>query len=216
MSKAIKSSLLNIIIISVLLHAVSSVKSQNHVAKSINESNNYQQAIQLKKGNFWVYQSKTIQLESGLTLMNQNDSVFIRSDTLMLGHRYYKIENIYGLSEWKRDSLKHIVDSQGQIEFTSVPTTDTLYNGPMGLGFMSPKEEKITVPAGTFSTLSFYVIQKSPAEANQDPNNPTFFNDKYSIVRKIWYAKNIGVVKSVSYYGSSTAYEKNLIRYKVK
>jgi|GEM_PF-4066769 len=147
MNRGLKIARSRFLIIGVCGLVVSFVQCQTPNTNSTKGRDGYQQAIQLKKGNYWVYESKTIQLQSKLVSLNQTDSVFINKDTLLAGHRYYKLENKYGLSEWKRDSLAYIVDSQGKIEFSARLTPDTLYNGLIGLGFMSTQEEKITMPA---------------------------------------------------------------------
>jgi len=173
----------------------------------------FARAIQLKKSSYWIYESRSVQLGSNLITPNKEDSIFIRSDTVIKNNHFYRIENVYGLSEFKRDSSGCIVDEKGNIEFSSRNTKDTLFNNDNGIGFMSGRVERVTVPAGTFSAMLFYVVRKLPAGAIIDKRNPTFFNSTHSIVRKIWYANDVGVIKSIFYYGTTSAFERNLIRY---
>jgi hypothetical protein len=194
---------------------VISVNCQTQIGKSFQSEADWHDVIQLKKGNYWIFESKTIRLQSGVATLNRNDSTFIIKDSLFNNNLYYRLENLYGLSHWIMDSSGYIVDRAGNIEFSSLNNSDTLFRSSEGLGFMGGKIEQVNVPAGTFSTVFFYFIQKVPAAVNVYSGDPTFYSKEYSIVRKIWYAKNVGIVKSVFYYGNSTAHEKNLIRYKL-
>lgn len=212
-----RSHLNNTVVFFLMLYAciMMSANCQTENAKSFQSKTGWHEAIQLKKGNYWIYESKTLLLQSDVATLNRNDSTFIVKDSLFNDNLYYRLENPFGLSHWIRDSSGYIVDLAGNVEFSSLNYNDTLFNTSEEWGFMGGKMEQVSVPAGTFSAVFFYVIQKVPAEGNVFSGDPTFYNKEYAIVRKVWYAKNIGVVKSVFYYGNSTAYEKNLIRYKL-
>jgi hypothetical protein len=188
---------------------------------SCNNSNNiepklnFSDAIKLEKGNYWVYETKTT-FPSQPDIINANDSTFIRMDSIIRGNLFHHLENQFGRSEWKRDSLGYIVNLRsdnfrGDIEFSATNTIDTLYRFETSVGFMGKKIEQVIVPAGTFSAGCFYVLQKGKT----DKKFPDYFNDQYFILSKKWYANNIGLVKSVFYY-NGTGFERNLIRYKVK
>jgi hypothetical protein len=177
---------------------------------------NFVNAIKLEKGNYWVYESINTYL-SAPDVLNLNDSTFIKTDSLIRNNRYYRLENQFGLSEWKRDSSGYVINLKGDIEFFAESSTDTLYRDFENriVGFMGGKTEQVTVPAGNFSTICFYILEKnSVGEGKLEKNHPQFFNDQYQLHSKTWYANNIGVVKSVFYY-EGTGFEKNLIRYKV-
>jgi|GEM_PF-4775272 len=178
----------------------------------------YSEAIQLRKNNFWVYESASINLASGIRNQHLDDSTFIRKDTVANGKVYYIVENLFGLKEYKTISAKTITNLQGHIEFSGINFKDTLYKDPslQVYGLMKEVKEEVTVPAGTFKTVMFMVLQKNlMGHHNHDSNNPSMYGHEYSIVRKVWYAKHVGIVKAVSYFGNSTGFEINLKRYKV-
>jgi hypothetical protein len=180
----------------------------------------YTDAIQLKKNNYWIYESASIDLESGTSIPELNDSIYIEKDTVINDLIYYIFKNPFGLREIKRNVSGNILDLDGNIEFSAINFTDTLFRDPERdlFGMMKEVEEPVIVPAGTFKAVMFIVFQKNiPGHWHStDPNNPSVYDKNYSITRKVWYAKNVGVIKSVTYYGNFTGFEINLVRYKVK
>jgi hypothetical protein len=190
-------------------------------SNSIEPKLNFSDAIKLQKGNYWVYESRHTN-PSQADIINPKDSTFIKTDSVIRNNRYYRLENQFGASRWKRDSLGYIVDLKGAtlkgtIEFFAGNSTDTLYRDfeDRIVGFMIGKVEQVTVPAGTFSTICFYILEKFPEGGGKlDKNHPQYFNDQYQLQSKTWYANGVGVVKSVFYYNGS-GFERNLIRYKV-
>jgi hypothetical protein len=179
----------------------------------------YTDAIQLNKGNYWVYESSTVDLASGLKNVQPEDSTFINKDTIVSSKVYYVVENMYGLREIKTQIADNIVDINNVIEFSGTNFTDTLYKDPSlnVCGLMQQSIEEIRVPAGAFKTACFLVLRKNSQghHGSSDPNNPSVYNKDYSVARKVWYARGIGVVRSVTYFANSVGFERNLKRYKV-
>lgn len=178
----------------------------------------YSEAIQLRKNNFWVYESASFDLASGLRNQELDDSTFIRKDTVANGKVYYIVENLFGLKEYKTTSARTITNFHSHIEFSGINFKDTLYKDPylQLYGLMKEVKEEVTVPAGTFKTVMFMVLQKNlVGHHDHDVTNPSMYGHDYSIVRKVWYAKRVGVVKAVSYFGNSAGFAINLKRYKV-
>lgn len=180
----------------------------------------YSQAIQLRKGNFWVYDFATTDLLSGNRKYHQDDSIFVAKDTIIGNSVYFIVENLYGLHEIKREMSGMIVGVDGAVEFSATNFVDTLFkNADLGLyGIMAKEEAKITVPAGSFSTVCFILLQRNRSgHHNQaDSNNPSVYNREFSVVKRVWYARNIGIVKSAQYFGNVAGSERELKRYYIQ
>jgi len=189
-------------------------------AEENNPKLDYSDAIQMEKGNYWVYESSSIDLESGIKTVELDDSIFISKDTIVNNKVFYVFENLFGLRELKTESGGDIVSLENNIEFSATNFTDTLYRDPnLSLyGMMKKVDEEIIVPAGKFKTVMFIILEKNIPGHNHstDLTNPSVYSKEYSIHKKIWYAEKIGVVKSVFYYGNFTGFENNLKRYKVR
>ena len=202
-----------LIFVSVLILLLNSCEdSEVHLPKE-----DYSSAIQLEKGNYWLYKYAAIDLESGLRIEHLDDSIFIRKDTIVDNRVYYIVENMFGLRQIKTNLSGNIIDINNNIEFSASNFTDTLYKDldHQIFGMMKKVSSEVTVPAGTFKTVMFIVFQKNAPGHNHNANNPSVFNHEYSIRKKVWYAEKVGVVKSVFYYGNFTGFENSLVRYKV-
>lgn len=178
----------------------------------------YTDAIQLKKNNYWVYESSTEDLESKITIQQLDDSIYIEKDTVIDSKVYFKFKNDFGLNELKTRGTGTIIDLSGETEFSSTNFVDTIFRDDnLGqYGMMKDVKELVEVPAGKFKTVMFIVFERNTGHTHGiDSSNPSFYNKDFSIVSKTWYAKKVGVVKSVFYFDNITAFEKNLLRYKV-
>ncbi|MEJ1242210.1 hypothetical protein WBG78_28940 [Chryseolinea sp. T2] len=181
---------------------------------------NYTSAIQLRNGNFWIYQATSTDLFSGIKINQLDDSVFVEKDTIIDQAVYFIIKNLFGRKELKREMSGTIVDQRGNIEFSGTNFSDTLYRDP-NLGFyglMEKEEVEITVPAGVFNTVSFVLLRRnSPGHhSDVDSSNPSYYNKEFSVAKRVWYARNIGVVKSVLYFGNVSGFELNLKKYNAR
>jgi hypothetical protein len=159
-----------------------------------------------------VYVSKTIQLESGATQNNPNDSVFISGSSVVNGLDCIELKNEFGMSEIKCDSLGYLVNELGEIQLPPVTVSDTVFNDLRGIGIIKEGIDLIHVPAGTFETKLLSVIQKIPNGEGIEVGNPVYYDEHYCYTRKIWYNDKIGIIKESFYYGSSTEFVKELLR----
>ena len=185
----------------------------------------YDTSSALKVGNYWVYQIYDVYLANDSAVaQNIFDSSYVESE-ILIGHTtYYKYcskrtgspsLSIYYL----RDSLHYIVNSGGEIMFSSEDFTTVFLDRPFGPNGatadtmnvrrqMTNRNTVITVPAGTFTASAFSTIYYYP------PGSPK--SDKYL---HDWYAKNIGKVKFpwAFYLAQSEQYsEYRLVRYHVQ
>ncbi|MEJ1242209.1 hypothetical protein WBG78_28935 [Chryseolinea sp. T2] len=173
-------------------------------------------AIQLQVGNYWVYESAVKQIDSKVGTNITIDSVFIREDTVVRGSRFYHLENMYGLSEWKRDSSGFLTNLRGEVQFSPRVLGDTLMRTGDTIVLMCGETENVTVPAGKFVAAHVIAIQKKPAGVVISKKSRVFYNEQYVIVGETWHAKGVGVVRSIAYYASSNAFEKSLLKFYVK
>lgn len=173
-------------------------------------------AINLTIGNFWVYDMSIVQLPHNVRRTQPVDSVFIRKDSLLNGTQYFQLENLFGLSEWKKDSAGYLVNISGQLEFSTHFDKDTLWQNDDIIVFGGSELEDVKVPAGNFVSAVVVAIGKTPAGMEIPKNSPVFFTEEFVITNKRWYVRGIGLVKSIDYYGTTTTFERSLIRYNVR
>ncbi len=180
----------------------------------------YSSAIQLRKGNYWIYESASSDISSGIRIRHLDDSIFVANDTIVGNSVYFIVKNMFGLHEIKKAMSGMIVGIDGAVEFSATNFVDTLFkDSDLGYyGIMAKEEAEITVPAGTFSTISFILLKRNDPTFNVPitSNNPSIHSKEFSILKKVWYARNIGVIKSASYYGNKTSFERELKRFNVQ
>ena len=185
----------------------------------------YPNYSQLKVGNYWIYQRFEIDTFGRETALNQYDSCYIEKDMLINGKTYFKLVSPYVIpptteSSYLRDSLHYIVNSSGQILFSSEDYTTIFYSGFITyditdtltdticqiLWKMETTPLTVSTPAGTYSTLNVkhtYLMYPNWAQAG----NPRYLNHRY--------AKDIGMVQeTLPFFASEPNYtEKRLVRY---
>jgi len=177
----------------------------------------------LKTGNYWIYNLTKIDSLGVETITENYDSAYISGEIVIRGHKYFKMQHSYWSlttpSEWFRDSSDYLVNSVGDIVFSSKNFNDTLhksFNIAIGLNgidttytcyyMMADKDLLTTVPAGNFSTLNYkgtYVVN----ERYHDYNSPLTSN--------FYYAKGVGLVCVKNTYMDGSQILKKLVRYKV-
>lgn len=184
----------------------------------------YPNYSQLKVGNYWIYERYGIDGNGVETASGIIDSCYIEKDTLINGYTYYKrIRPSFPLNTpenpYWRDSLHYIVNSSGEILFSSQNFTDTF-----ALRFISTtadtaakivvkmdnKDLVVTVPAGTFTSSTLkQTFMLYPGHLGAGVN-PRYLN--------IRFAENIGLISEVlPFFASNASYtERRLIRYKVQ
>ena len=157
----------------------------------------YSDAIQIKAGNYWIYEVTSKNLQTGDVESLGTDSTTFSARMTKNDKEYlYYYNGNYALNGYLRDSSNYIVDSEGKIRFSGNNFSDTLYDLPDYYGKMTHVDSTVTVPAGTYKTVSFTQFSK------KDPNYST----------SQIYANNVGVVKIVTI-SDIEVIEYNLIRY---
>ncbi len=177
----------------------------------------------LKTGNYWIYSLTKIDSLGAETITENYDSAYISGEIVIRGHKYFKMQHLYWSlitsSEWFRDSSDYLVNSIGDIVFSSKNFNDTLhksFNIEIGLNgidttctcyyMMTDKDLLTTVPAGNFLTLNYkgtYVVN----ERYIDYNSPLTSN--------FYYAKGVGLVCVKDDYMDGSQMLIKLVRYKV-
>jgi hypothetical protein len=203
-----------VIIAAIGVFAISCKKNTEEPAAPVTKADYFQ----LKVGNYWIYQDFRIDTSGVETLKPELDSAYIEKDTMINGYTYFKLhEKSYGLAPmtiFLRDSSGYLVNSYGFIYASDFNFTDTLYVNNtkpdwfMGYVTMVGKDSLVTVPAGTFQsiTTSQKVIPTPPNTAN----HPIRYS--YEI-----FGKGVGKMKSHAFlWSGGMSYEARLLRYKVQ
>lgn len=182
----------------------------------------YPDYARLKVGNYWIYQQFDIDSSGNASPGSVFDSCFVEKDTLINNHTFYKVvkpkpfANNELLVSYQRDSLHYVVNSSGQILFSSQDFT-TIFGNEYFLAStndticqvikqMAEKDLKVTTPAGTFTTMN------SKTSFIMYPNWTFAGNPR---AKQIRYSENIGiVVETLPFFVSQPWYkERRLVRY---
>ena len=151
------------------------------------------------------------------------ETATLEKDTLINNINYFKVirPEVLGSSfndKFVRDSLHYLVNSVGQIIFSSQNFTDTFYSYFVTASLtdtickvlvkMDDKNLSVSTPAGQFQTSSFkqnYIMY---------PNWANYGNTRQLDTR---YAENIGIIsETFPFYASDPNYvQRRLVRYKV-
>lgn len=167
-----------------------------------------------KIGNYWVYANYLID-ENG-EYFRSTDCTYIIGDTIIRGHRYFIQNGLYENS-FLRDSLHYMVNSIGEIffsseDFNTIFKTEFIVYGDTVCKSESKMGERnvlTKVPAGTFKTNNFtYTFHMYPGYDNPNPITYAYFK----------YSEGIGLVFSrIPFLGNTnSAEERRLLRYKVE
>ncbi|MBA3706554.1 MAG: hypothetical protein H0W84_11855, partial [Bacteroidetes bacterium] len=112
-------------------------------------------------GNYWIYQSVTIDTNGVETIYPKQDSLYVLKDTVVNASVYYYLcgasfFNFPQQNYFYRDSSGFIVSIEGKIIFAPNYYRDTAItvqaNYDFQYRYMIPTDTLITVPAGTFLT----------------------------------------------------------------
>lgn len=145
----------------------------------------------LDTGNYWVFRNSRI-YDNGKIEERDDDSMYISSDTLMLGFRYYHLQGSFSVHPIDA----YLTPDDGQIRSESgyvfyecpriipsrklYPIIDFDFPGTINT---TRVDTPIKVPAGDFSQVMLF-------EAH------SMLDDTVWIVTyKCWYVKNVGMVK---------------------
>ncbi len=178
---------------------------------------------QLKVGNYWVYEQFNVDASGTATATGTLDSCYVEKDTIIDTTQYFKFirPDVLGSTysyKFVRDSLHYLVNSDGQILFSSQNFTDTFYNYFITAGpdtvcevfvKMADKNLPFNLPAGQFQTYSF------KQTFNMYPNWSASGNPRYIDTR---YTVNVGIVsETFPFFSSNPNYiQRRLVRYHVK
>lgn len=182
----------------------------------------YPDYVQLKVGNYWVYERWKIDDYGNEFKYAERDCVYIEKDTIINNEKYYHKKGILmGLpvNSFERDSSGYLVNNLGEILFSANNFTDTLNIKCTGIHYfiykMAKENSPQSLPAGDFVSLIykgiFYVYCKFPPE----PSEPCSF---FPPETNNFYADKVGLVKSVNAGDFEYCYkmESRLLRYKVE
>lgn len=129
---------------------------------------------QLKTGNYWVYEQQTIYGDTAVETSPITDSIYIEKDTVINAKTYFKFTEtnwVIPISTYfLRDSAGYLIDQHGNVFFSAVNTTDTLYfrkiQDLVQLTYkMDSEDSSVSVPAGAFNCL-FYRCTIRPLTPN--------------------------------------------------
>lgn len=175
----------------------------------------------LKVGNYWIYQQFDVDENGIAKSKNIFDSCYVEKDTVIRGKTYYKLVKSGGFYEisFQRDSLHYLVNSDGQILFSSEDFTSIFETSYQTAGSndtiakytrqMSDKNQIITTAAGTFTTSNVnekFSMYPKWSSAGSIRNKNTRYSEKVGIV-----TETLPIIIS-----NPTYTERRLLRYSVK
>jgi hypothetical protein len=185
--------------------------------------------IPMTIGNYWVYQEYYLDSAGNAEQKSIFDSTIISKDTTIDGNKFFKFDNFkssffqnsmiydYTDSKYYRDSLKNLINPDGQICFSESNFTDTLYRFTQILNTdtlcwitckMEKMTENVSTPAGSFGdVLNYKCTVTGNVRVNAIPG-PRYIH-KY-------FAPNVGeILHSYIYLHSSGSIERRLVSYKI-
>jgi hypothetical protein len=156
--------------------------------------------IQLKLGNYWVYERYNIDTLGNETTSGLSDSLVITSDTLIRGYTYFKKLDVrQNHASYLRDSSGYLVDHLGNIlfsndDFNNILRLDTIGPGLAVIEYeMAEGDTMISIPLGNYQCLDFKG-KVTPLQSNY----PHGIQYTY-----YFWADGLGMIKSNSYYFSN-------------
>lgn len=191
--------------------------------------------LKLQAGNYWVYQSYIVDdagvgnpgsIPNGPTVY---DSIYVASDTMIRNRVYHRLVRPVEIGSalyqtiCLRDSLNYEVDDRGNVylapdDYSTVFLTKDMEGGVVSTDSairlqvrMGDRDKIMTVPAGSFTTVS--MDQRwtfFPFAAQGRPVNTRIMHARF--------AKGIGMIsETLPFYASFPLYtERRLVRYRVQ
>lgn len=215
-----KIKLFTFIVIVSLLNSCKS-DDENFVNLPINQL--YQDYSASKVGNYWIYQHYKIDNNGISTPIEVFDSCFVEKDTTINSKKYSKLfrpnhNNLFPYNQFIRDSLHYIVNSRGEILFSSQDFQTVFYshsdilnsNDTVCKSFfkMDNKNATTLTPAGTFIT------------SNAKETQYFYSHNVITLTktRNTLYAEKIGIVSESAFIFPMAMYnyERRLVRYSIK
>lgn len=177
--------------------------------------------LQLQVGNYWVYESFSIDLETGEeTPLYKRDSIFVRKDTLIGRLAYFVLEGSHLGQDYRavlRCSGPEAMDAEGHLLFSTAAIGDTaqlpanlLANGAISGDYCLHETKEVEVPYGTFGALEYRrTFYFSSSEAIKVGDNTRHQSD--------FYARGIGLIQYTSFFPNLPMdIEMRLVRCKVQ
>jgi len=169
--------------------------------------------MQLKVGNFWVYQWYNIDSSGNENMMAKLDSSIITTDTLIGGMTYFKKLYVQDENyiEYLRDSNGYLVEHKGMVKFSDHDFTKVLCIVEIIPNLatieyqMANKDSLISISLGTYPTYDY--------RGTVYPLNPQYpYGINYT---HNFYADGMGLIKTSNYYFSNPnlRVERRLVRY---
>lgn len=160
--------------------------------------------MQLQAGNYWVYESYSINLETGReTPLLKRDSIYVLKDTL-IGHSGYFILEGSRLGQPYRSILRcsgpEVMDAGGYMLFSTAAIGDTAIlpanyladKAESGYSMLDFAEE-VKVPYGTFDALEYRrAFRLSSSEEIRAGGNVRHQSD--------YFAKGVGLIQYTSFF----------------
>ena len=160
--------------------------------------------LQLKTGNYWVFESYSINLETGEeTPLHKRDSIYVLKDTLIGRSEYFILEGAH-LGQSYRSVLRcsgpEVMDAEGRLLFSTATIGDTssipaslLPEGAESGEAAVHLVNGLKVPYGTFDALEYRrTFSFSSSEEIRTGGNIRHQSD--------YFAKGIGRVKYTSFF----------------
>lgn len=155
--------------------------------------------MQLKVGNYWVYDRYRVDSLGNETIYEAADSNIIIGDTIIRDELFFKkMHNHPHQLTYVRDSNGYLINDQGEIlfsdhDFSNILRADTVGGNYFYIEYsMMQSDTSTVVPFGTYDALT-YRGKVIPLK----PEYPFGINYLY-----YFYADSLGMIKSSYYYGS--------------
>ena len=121
--------------------------------------------IPMTVGSYWIYDWYDVDTLGNTTPLNVTDSISVSGDTIIGLNTFYVMEEFWhnqiipARKFYRRDSCGSLIDTSGNVYFSSTNLTDTLFIGyetssELGYYKMTDINKMVTAPAGTFSTMN--------------------------------------------------------------
>ena len=215
-----KIKLFTFIVIASLLN---SCKSDDENFTNLPKNQSYPDYSASKAGNYWIYQHYKVDNNGLSTPLEIYDSCYVEKDTIINSKKYFKLHrsdqnNIFPSNQIIRDSLHYIVNSRGDILFSSqdfqtvfythYEITNSIDTVVKAVFKMDNKNATTNTPAGTF-------ITSNAKETQYYYSNNVILITK---TRNTLYAEKIGIVSesAIIFPMAMNNYERRLVRYSIK
>ena len=156
--------------------------------------------MQLKIGNYWVYEWYHLDSSGNETINGTIDSCIIIGDTNIRDHQYFKQTFTYQAhTVYLRDSSGYLINHSGKVIFSNHDFSNIIREDTIGPGLaiatyrMTDNDTTITVPIGTYPVIDFK--GKVTALDPQSPHGTHYVH--------YFYADGLGMIKSSVYYYSA-------------